>query len=269
MKIKKIDRSIIKGINEEIAEEADVILSKEGARYSMIYAFLYFIASTGIGILISSLLFGVLQHFSLPVNDTIANAVTLILIFIFIAPALAGLFTVTGSVCRGENDLSGLFVAFSSPGAFLSAYLGTLIVCLRYAGFLALLYIPDLLIGFFDNGDGITAAYYPVCFIVTMIAFFVWYFITARLARLPHCLWSCRLPFLKAICESYKGKHVVLTISGKNTLYVFLTLVTMFIMLVFHTGPVWAVQYEITVQRSEEILKKLHSEKSRKDGQDK
>ncbi len=269
MKVKKIDRHVVSALNNEIAEEAKKTLEIDGVRMSLVYAFLFLTVSAGAGFLFSSLLLGLLDLFSVSVNGLLSYALTAIFIFLFAAPAFAGTRSLAASACDGDADTQALLVAFSSTERFFSSYLGAFTIFLRYTSAYLILNIPDLVFDHFDNSEGISPISFPIAFVATLIAFALWYLLTAKLGKLSYYIWSRRMPFFKALRESYKGHFISLGITGQNIFKAFLTAATLFILLIFHTGPLWVLEGEISMRHREEFIKNLNIEKSRKDGQDK
>ena len=97
-----------------------------------------------------------------------------------------------------------------------------------------------------------------------LLALGIWFLFTAMLGRLSYFIWSRRMPFPKALRESYRGHYISLGFTGKNMLLALLSVATLFILLIFQTGPLWLLEYEISVRKRNEFIEKL-----RKDGQNK
>ncbi len=256
-------------MNNSIAQDSKRTIETEGVRLSLIYAVLFITVSAGAGFLFSSLLLGLLDLFAVSVNALLSNALTAIFIFLFAAPAFAGTRSLAASACDGDADTQELLVAFSSTERFFSSYLGAFTIFLRYTIAYLILNIPVLVFDHFDNGEGIAPISFPISFIATLGALALWYLLTAKLGKLSYYIWSLKMPFFKALRESYKGRFISLGITGQNILKAFLTAATLFILLIFHTGPLWALESEISVRHREEFIKNLNIEKLRKDGQDK
>lgn len=264
MKTQKITRHDIARLNFSISQEANSVLSCGGSRLALIYALLFLTATASAAMLFAYLMIELFESFFFEIGELAVNIIVAVFIFIFTAPAFAGARTVAARAVDGQADPSELFVAFSSGERFISSYLGYLTIWVRYAIAYLILYIPDFVIGFFENGEEIDPLCYPIAFGAMLIAFGIWFLFTAMLGRLSYFIWSRRMPFFKALRESYRGHYITLGITGKNILSALLSVATLFILLIIQTGPLWLLEYEISVRKRDEFIEKL-----RKDGQNK
>lgn len=264
MKTQKITRQDIARLNYSIYEEAKSVLAEGRSRLALIYSVLFLTATASAAMLFAYLLIGLFENCFFEISELAVNIIIAIFIFIFTAPAFAGARTVAARACEGQADASELFVAFSSGERFTSTYLGYLLIWVRYVIAYLILYIPDFVIGFFENGEDIDPLYYPIAFGAMLLALGIWFLFTAMLGRLSYFIWSRRMPFPKALRESYRGHYISLGFTGKNMLLALLSVATLFILLIFQTGPLWLLEYEISVRKRNEFIEKL-----RKDGQNK
>ncbi len=267
MKFKRFDR---KEMNRVLYAEAKSILSQKGARISLVAAFVFITASAGAGLVASYLLLNFLEYFALPISDIAAYAIMVCIIYLFSAPALAGMRSVCAVLCGGrEADISELFVAFSSFERFFAAYFGALLIFLKYVIAILLLLVPDLVEYFFFRGAEDVPLYIYAIALASLITAIAWLILTSRLSRLFHYLWSRRMPVFKAIGAAYLGKYIPRGISSSDLLNIFLSVITCFTYFIFHAGPVLVIESELSALRQDKYINQLNTEKSRKDGQKK
>ncbi len=269
MKKRIINRQIKRELNELIHEEAKATLAREGVRSSLICAYLFILITGALGWLLSSLIFGVLDYFSVTVSETIANIVTVALIYLFVSPALSGQTSMAASAYRGDCDLSNLLYAFTSFGRLMTAYLGSLIIFVQVVSAILILYIPDLMIETLGALEGFEVLCYSIGYAAMILAYFIWFCIVPELNTLAYNIYTLGSPNALPPRRSRKRRRVVIGMTGRNILYAFLIIPSMFLLLIIHAGPLWTLEGEIAMRRGGELLSTLNTEKLRKDGQDK
>lgn len=269
MKKRIINLQIKRELNELIYEEAKAALAREGVRSSLICAYLFILITGALGWLLSSLIFGVLEIFSVTVSETIANIVTVALIYLFVSPALSGHTSMAASAYRGDCDLSNLLYPFTGFGRLMAAYLGSLIMFFQVVSAILIFYIPDLIIEPLGAIEGFEVLCRPIAYAAMILACFIWLCIVPGMNTLAYNIFMLGSPNGLATRRIRKRRRIVIGMTGRNILYAFLIVASMFILLIIHVGPLWTLESEIAMRRGGELLSTLNTEKLRKDGQDK
>lgn len=260
----KINKSEIKNINAETAREAKNLLSREGSRLSLVAAFVYITASAGAGLIASYLPFYLLDYFSVNLSDLAEYAIMFASSFFFAAPALAGMRHVAAALCDGrEVSLGEMFVAFSSFERFCAAYLSALALFLRYAVAAFILYSPEIVEDMiFGSSEEIPGYFYAAALAIVLILAVAWLILTRRLTRIFYFLWSRKMTFFKALGAAFKQRYIPAGVFTANLLNILLSAAACFTFYIYHAGPLFAIESELSMRRQDKIY-----EKSRKDGQ--
>lgn len=250
-------------MNAETAREAKAILSRKNARLSLVAAFVYITASAGAGLVASYLLLNFLEYFKVALNDFAAYAIMFAFAFFFAAPAFAGMRYVVSAICDGrEVSLGEMFIAFSSFERFCAAYLGSLMLILRYAVAAIILYSPEFIEDMiFASADEIPVYFYPLALIVVLLAAIGWLVLTRRSRRIFYFLCSRKMSFSKALAATAKQKYISRGLTPSAILNILLSAATCFILFIFHAGPLFAIESELSMRRQEKYISNLKSEK--------
>lgn len=124
MKKSRITKTDRKELLRRLATETDECLARNGARPSLVAAYVFVIGMAGTGLIVSYLLLNLLDYFGVSFSDQAALAVMLVFMYLFAAPAFSGVRHTARAVCDGrEVTLPELFAVFSDVKSVLRSYL--------------------------------------------------------------------------------------------------------------------------------------------------
>ncbi len=266
----KINNKEFKNKINDLASDAKQMLTAKGARMSMTAAFAVAFCCAGVGFIAALFIVNLLMYCGAVIPDPAVYAILAAVLYLFLAPAVAAIRNNAAAVCDGrETDPSELFIAFASLKNIASAYLGALIGALRFAVAILLFFVPDIVEIVFKlkSEDGASSPILIPIGIASIAASVIWIFVTGRMYRVSHYIWSKKMSPARALGASLKTRHVSRPLTGDDWLGALISFSTCFTYYIFAAGPLYAVKYELYCRREEQLIEETKIIKPRKEGQ--
>ncbi len=252
----------IKTMGKALRDNSAQILNTDGTRLTLTAAIIMLAASIGAGVIFSYTVFYVLSIFGLDielVSDALFYSVMCASIFVFSSPFAAGLKAVVSAICRGEKpSLTYMFAAFSSISKLATAFATSFISWARCIISIAILVSPAALSKIKIGGMIIDPNFLPLCVIgallLTIPLSFLFFVSTFKMTTISHFVWGEEMGFFKAFGAMHKRIPFVRSAKAyaemifSRLFKIFLTVVSIFVLLIFHTGPLFLLNTELLVR---------------------
>jgi hypothetical protein len=255
-------KSEIKTMGKALRDNSEQILNTEGTRLTLTAAMILLAVSIGTGIIFTYALFFVLSVVGLnieDVSDPLFYSTMCASAFVFSSPFFAGMKAVVSSICRGEKpSLTYMFTAFSSISRFATSYITAFISWMRAIISIGLLAFPFFLSQIEINGKIIDPQILPLVVIlilpITVPLAFLFFVSTFKLTTVSHFVWGEELGLLKAFSAMHKSIPLVFSsrcyarTAIRRVFKIFLSVVTILVLFMFHTGPYFLINTELLVR---------------------